>query len=274
MSELTLTYLTDVEVEEVASFLGIGFDECKEKIINYIPKEIAKNWLKLNPCSDAETRNFYSSNELYLFELTRANASLERMNFHGKVLEALFTFFPPQHYSKMLDFGAGVGSDILKFLEKGYDASFADIQGKTTEFVKYRLKRRNLEAKFIPIEGSPIEFEEKYSIIICFDVLEHVWDPIATLRSLVAQLTENGVIAIINCPNDEDGDHPCHLPHTFSTLGVFWLPWLDNIGLVGVRGQTKIYRKASLMKKILKKIRFALWRKTGFYFSLSEGLLK
>lgn len=270
----TPIYLKTIEVEEVASFLGISFEECKERIIKYNPQELAENWRKVNPRTEKEIRNFYAMNSLYLFELTKGNASKERADFQGKVLGCLFEFYPPDLFRRVLDFGAGVGSDLLKFLERGYEASFSDLPGITAEFIKYRLKMRNFTAKFIPIEDKLPNLMDEYDIIICFDVLEHVWDPIKTLNFLVDHLSTKGVIAIINCPDDEDGDHPCHLPHTFPILGQFWLPYLDYVGLTGIREGKHIYKKASFFKRLIKKIRYYIWRKTGLYFRLPEGFSK
>lgn len=265
MGNLNPIYLKKEDVEDVAGFLGSDFDYCKERIINYSSKELAKIWHEVNPATPAEIMQFYSDNPLYIFELTKANASKERLEFHGAVIDFLLRNYPANSHAKVLDFGSGVGSDAIRFSEKGYEITFADIPGKTAEFAKYRFKKRNINARFIPIVSDTIRLKERYDIIICFDVLEHICNPIKILSNLVKHLTDKGVIAIINCPSDDDGEHPCHLPHTFLPLGRLWVQTLDCVGLVNVNSAKHVYKKALFMKSLLKKIRYYLWRISSLY---------
>lgn len=265
MGNLDPVYLKNEDINDVAGFIGSDFEYCKERIINYNSKELAKRWHEVNPKTDTEIMQFYSDNPFYIFELTKACASKERLEFHGAVIDYLLENYPANNHARVLDFGSGIGSDAIKFAEKGYEINFADIPGKTAEFAKYRFEKRNIKARFIPITGDAISLDEKYDIIICFDVLEHICNPIKTLSRLVKHLNANGVIAIINCPSDEDGDHPCHLPRTFLPLGKLWLQTLDCVGLVNVNGTKHVYEKESLMKSLLKRMRYYLWKISSLY---------
>ncbi|MDP3791008.1 MAG: class I SAM-dependent methyltransferase [Candidatus Omnitrophota bacterium] len=267
MGNLNPIYLKKEDIEEVAEFMGLDFASCKERIINYSSMELARRWHRMNPMTHTEIVQFYNDNPLYVFELTKANASKERLEFHGAVIAFLLKNYPASSHPKVLDFGSGVGSDAIKFSEKGHQVSFADIPGKTAKFAEYRFKKRNINACFVPITGEALNLKEKYDIIICFDVLEHISNPIKTLSGLVKHLTDNGVIGIINCPNDENGDHPCHLPHTFLSLGKLWQQTLDYAGLVEAVGSRHVYRKATGLKSFLKKTRYYFWNMTSLYVS-------
>jgi 2-polyprenyl-3-methyl-5-hydroxy-6-metoxy-1,4-benzoquinol methylase len=264
MPKLKIELLDNKTIEEVASFLDIGFEQCKKRILDFDDKEMAEEWKTINPKTPNEIRDFYKNTELYIFDLTQANASLERRNFHGRAVDYLFTHFPANKYNSVLDFGSGVGEEVVIFSEKGYDVTFCDVVGRTSEFVNYRLKNRNLKAKFIPVESGLRTLNKKYDIIIVFDVLEHLPNAVSILRFLVSRLSNDGVIAIINCPYD-DGDHPCHLSSTFAALGQNWPQTLDAVGLVPLGQGDNLYKKPGWQKNIIGKFRFVFWKLTSLY---------
>ena len=57
--------------------------------------------------------------------------------------------------------------------EAGYDVSMTDFEGYTSDFAKFRVKKRGLDIKFYDIE---LPINDKFDIILVFDVLEHVPD--------------------------------------------------------------------------------------------------
>jgi 2-polyprenyl-3-methyl-5-hydroxy-6-metoxy-1,4-benzoquinol methylase len=262
--KLRIELLDNKTIEEVSSFLGMNFDQCKKRIINFDDKEMAEEWRALNPKTPGEILDFYKNTDLYILDLTQANASLERKNFHGRAVDYLLANYSAEKKLTVLDFGSGVGEEIIKFSKKGYDVTFCDVDGKTSNFVKHRLKHRNLTAKFVPIEGGFPVLSKKYDIIIVFDVLEHVPNPVQLLRFLVNRLSHKGVMAIINCPHD-DGNHPCHLSSTFAVLGKNWPQTLDAVGLVPLEQADNLYKKPGLKKRIIGRMRFIFWKLTSLY---------
>ena len=152
MSKLNIINLSNNDIEEISDFLKIDFEYCKNRIINFEPKEMAGEWQKANPMTTADILRFYADNNLYIFELTKANASKERNELHGKIINFLLDYYLPSSHPRVLDYGAGVGTDTIKFAEKGYKTFWADIPGKTSEFVKHRLKRRNIGSEYIAIK--------------------------------------------------------------------------------------------------------------------------
>ena len=85
--------------------------------------------------------------------------------------------------SRLLDYGCGIGSDGLRFLETGYRVDFADFANPSVEYLRWRLARRGVEAMVYDVErDKPAGFELAY----CFDVIEHVDDPFAFLADIEA----------------------------------------------------------------------------------------
>ncbi len=265
MGNIEPAFIAEEDIKEISEYLGRSNDYCRDAILNYDPGQHAELWHKMAPKTEKELFEFYSTTDHYIFELTRSNASKERHAFHGRVIESLMGKYTSETHKKVLDYGSGVAADAIKFGSRGYQVTIADIPGKTSDFARYRLKRRNIPHEFIPITQEFPIIGEKYDIILCFDVLEHVMSPVTTLKHLVRHLKGDGVMAIINCPDDGGGTHPCHLQHTFLDLGKLWPLTLDNVGLVPVDNCNHLYRKPSFSKKTRIKLRYLFWRATSLY---------
>ena len=94
-------------------------------------------------------------------------------------LEQLTALLEPG--ARILDYGCGIGSDGLLLAELGYRVEFADFANPSTEYLRWRLARRGLEAPVHDVERHvPGGFDAAYA----FDVIEHVPDPFAFLGEL------------------------------------------------------------------------------------------
>lgn len=267
MDKFTPIYLKDEDINDIAAFLGLDFEYCRQRILNYDAMEMAEAWNKAAPKTPVDRSKFYSGTDLYIFELTKIGASRERSELHGKIIDYLLENYPMSLYPKVLDFGAGIGTDLLPFARNGYEAYYADISGKTADFLRYRFEKRKIKVNFFPIEGTQAHLKGRFDIIICFDVLEHLLNPLKTLSLLTRHLKNSGVIAIINCPDDQGGTHPCHLPQTFLPLGKQWWLTLDYVGLTELRGIKNVYRKDIFIKALLKRMRYFICKQTSLYIT-------
>ena len=84
-------------------------------------------------------------------------------------LRELARHVPPG--SRLLDYGCGIGSDGLLLLEAGYRVEFADFDNPSTEFLRWRLERRGLDA---PVHDLDKEVPDGFDAAYAFDVIEHV----------------------------------------------------------------------------------------------------
>src|SRR3954471_22150599 len=88
---------------------------------------------------------------------------------------------PPAH---LLDYGCGIGSDGLRLIDAGYRVSFADFDNPSTRYLRWRLDQRGIEAEIHDVAAGPAP--AGHDAVLCFDVIEHVPDPVGLLGRLEA----------------------------------------------------------------------------------------
>lgn len=149
---------------------------------------------------------FYRTSRMYLYDLTAfAMAGTKRPYFAD-----LRAVVPPG--SHVLDYGCGIGSDGLRLLAAGYRVSFADFANPSTEYLRWRLARRGVDAPVYDLDGDdiPTGFDAAYSI----DVIEHVDDPFAFL----AELERRAGVVMVNFLEEDPGDTHLHKPLPIGAL--------------------------------------------------------
>jgi SAM-dependent methyltransferase len=118
---------------------------------------------------------FYRTSEGYLYNLTAFAMTGTKLPY----LDELVRLVEPG--ARLLDYGCGIGADGLLLLEAGYRVEFADFDNPSVEYLRWRLRRRGLDAEIHDIDrGVPAGFDAAYA----FDVIEHVADPFAFLGEM------------------------------------------------------------------------------------------
>ncbi len=122
-----------------------------------------------------DEESFYRESETYLYNLTAFAMTPTKLPYLRELTGRL------EPGARILDYGCGIGSDGLMLLEAGYRVEFADFANPSTEYLRWRLAARGLEAPVHDLEREvPGGFDAAYS----FDVIEHVGDPLAFLGEL------------------------------------------------------------------------------------------
>lgn len=145
----------------------------------------------------ADESRFYRVARGYLYDLTVFAMSETKRPY----LERLIELVEPR--GRLLDYGCGIGADGLLLLEAGYRVEFADFANPSTEYLRWRLRRRGLEAPVHDLdEHVPGGFDAAYS----FDVIEHVPDPAAFL----AELERRSALVMVNLLEPSPGEIDLH----------------------------------------------------------------
>lgn len=177
----------DITINELSEFTGLSSEDIYSKY-EIVTELAAKDYIlyKENP------KNFYKKSKNYIFDQILWHSTTRR-NFDIDLVKSIKEKYP--FARKILDFGSGCGQNALELAKAGYDVSITDFDGYTSQFARFRSKKRGLDIKFYDIE-KPIK--DKFDIILVFDVLDHIpytefGNTIELLRSLK---TEEGKVLI------------------------------------------------------------------------------
>jgi ubiquinone/menaquinone biosynthesis C-methylase UbiE len=91
-----------------------------------------------------------------------------------------------------LDFGSGVGTHGIALAENKNPIIILDVPGPLLDFTIKRFKNRNLGC--IPLENHDELPTDEFGVVICTDVLEHVFDPIKELDRIYKSMIVGGVM--------------------------------------------------------------------------------
>jgi GT2 family glycosyltransferase/SAM-dependent methyltransferase len=147
---------------------------------------------------DEET--FYRTSRMYLYDLTAFAMTGTKAPYLADLLAEV------RPGASLLDYGCGIGADGLRLAAAGYQVSYADFANPSTEYLRWRLARRGMNADVFDLDANdiPSGFNAAYS----FDVIEHVEDPFAFL----AELEQRADVVAINFLEEDPHDTGLHRP--------------------------------------------------------------
>jgi SAM-dependent methyltransferase len=262
-------YITEDDLADLASFTGMGTDECLERVRSYSMTEMAKAWEAVNPTSPSEVMAFYQTTDLYVWELMQWHSSAARTPYWDALVHFAELHPSSDGFRLVFDFGCGIGTDALFLAQRGYAVTAVDVDGPAFAFAQHRLARRGLDCRFV-VSTSPIPHpDELFDAAICFDVFEHLSDPLEAARSLVGGLRPRGIL-IQQAGFGDDGVHPCHLRSGIECFSG--LRWHINLVGMGMRNEGSLnYVKCANPDRWIQKARFGLWKMTGLWVTKVGG---
>jgi SAM-dependent methyltransferase len=97
------------------------------------------------------------------------------------------------------------------FGEAGFEVTVADISDCLLAFAAFRCRQRGLKVRTIDLKSESLP-PQAFDLAVCFDVLEHIPDPLPVVSNIRSAMRECGIVAI-HAPFGEDHDHPMHVAH-------------------------------------------------------------
>ena len=180
----------DAELADLKEYLGDAYDQRRlERWEDEVNDELARV---------ASEPDLYRTSQAYLYNLTAFAMSGTKDPY----LTAIARHLPAG--ARLLDYGCGIGSDGLRLIEAGYDVSFADFDNPSVEYLRWRLRRRGLQARIYDLDH---EEPRGFDLAYAFDVVEHVDDPF----ELLGRMEQAADRVLVNFLEDEDDeDNPLH----------------------------------------------------------------
>jgi SAM-dependent methyltransferase len=195
-------------LEEAASFLGLSTAQAQERARD-AGERFCAEWQSTvpDPANQDALSRFYNQSNTELFELINWHAS-DPIHYRTIVLR---DFANGLRGRELLDYGSGIGNDALVFAQAGFRVTLADISNPLLEFAAWRCRNRGLDVRTIDLKTSEPE-PDGFDVAICFDVLEHIPQPLAVVRRIRAALRDGGLFAL-HAPFGLDPEHPMHVVH-------------------------------------------------------------
>jgi 2-polyprenyl-3-methyl-5-hydroxy-6-metoxy-1,4-benzoquinol methylase len=166
-----------------------------------------------DPGDPSQVVRFYNESRSELFEQIAWHAS-DTIHHRSPVCVDLAVAGTPGR--EFLDYGSGIGSNALMFGLAGFSVTLADVADPLRNFARWRCERRRIPVRTIDLKHETLE-PERYDVITCFDVLEHVADPLAALERMRTALRPNGLL-FLYAPFGYDPERPMHIVHDDSVL--------------------------------------------------------
>jgi 2-polyprenyl-3-methyl-5-hydroxy-6-metoxy-1,4-benzoquinol methylase len=180
-------------VDDLVAFTGLTKKQVCTRIMKRHGKHKARGWFHEewawhDPKDDGEIGWFYRSAQSYIFSNSR------RPRWH--MLKNLARLLPE---GRVLDYGGGIGNDVLFLARRGYEAHYLELSVVQQEFVRFRSGRHRLKVKIIEPhhEGrlDPVEcVDAEYNAVLLQHVLEHIPNYHIPLGHLIGRLRPGGYI--------------------------------------------------------------------------------
>lgn len=145
---------------------------------------IANEWNDKNPQTLEEVESFYVNTENYIYDLGLWHFTSRRMYDLDVVNYSIEKYKP----KTVLDFGCGIGQNGYMLAKEGFDVTIADLNGVTFDFAICRFDKHRVPSRVWHVDNNTTPPHDKYDLILCFDVLEHLSDE--EFKKVVEKLIE------------------------------------------------------------------------------------
>jgi len=212
---------------ELSSYLQIPIDSLKRKLISKIP--LSQEWKIKNPSNEKELIDFYSTTTSLIYDLMASNHIIQNLYSYFILLEKLKYL----KIKKILDYGAGIGTNCLIFKQKGYEPIYSDLPGQHFNFAKWRFRNRSLNIPMINLKNSNIN-DTFCDVIICTDVLEKTHSPLNILELFKKKLRP-GKILILSQDFENKSNSPANLERNKIYSGESFKKLMQDLGFHQIR---------------------------------------
>ncbi len=195
-------------IKEVKDFFNLKDDFVKDKVLyewHNSGKTVAESWNKIKPKTEEDIINFYKKTDAYVYDLSVESIRSTRIEWRDSILLYLSQF---DNKDTLLDFGGGVGTESIFFSNASLKTTYYDLPSITADFAQYRIKQyANNDIK--------IALDEKkltsYDVVVCLEVLEHLVDPIKTMKLIYSKLKKGGLVFLSESFDLIGDNYPSHL---------------------------------------------------------------
>jgi SAM-dependent methyltransferase len=211
--------LRDEFIELIAEFFRIPQAEARKRLdkdLQHPGSLVAAAWHLANPQSPDEVIRFYQETDSYVYDLAADHCRARRRPVWNTIVQRVERRGSAQN---VLLYGDGIGTDSLALSRRGHQVTYFDLPGITANFARFRFEKAGFKHQITVVEGVDEIPPEAFDVIVCIEVLEHVTDPLGTMRCLHRALKYEGVALITESFESVGPDYPSHLPENSRYAG-------------------------------------------------------
>lgn len=195
-------------IHEASDFYGLTTQEVADRLHNAVDQFTAE-WRerRVDSRDSASLVRFYNETKAEVFDLLQWHATND-IHVRSVMCAELARRAPGR---EVLDYGSGIGSDAIVFSRMGFNVTIADVSEPLLAFARYRCERHGLKVQTIDLKREAPR-KQGYDVELCFDVLEHIPQPVAAVKQLRDALRPGGLL-FLHAPFGQDPDRPMHVVH-------------------------------------------------------------
>jgi len=198
-------------VADVMAFTHTTHDEVRARMkLGSAPlKDEWNTWQKQGEMTPERITAFYKQTANYIYELAEWHLFVPGKRESDV---ALFEDMRVKQPKNILDFGGGVGLLAIPLARAGHDVTLADLDSTTLTFAAFRAKQHGVKLKLWKSDVEPAPPDQKYDVIMCMDVLEHLpKDILHDIVDKLVKLKHAKTEIIISAPFGRTSVHPMHM---------------------------------------------------------------
>ena len=151
---------------------------------------------------------------------------------------------------KILMYGDGPGNDSLFLAKHRCKLDYYEVPGsRTYDFAIRRFQNYGLWEKMIqPIYDYQTTQKGRYDVVLSFEVLEHLPEPVRAIQGIQAALKAGGIAIITEDFGDLEGYLPTHLRSGARYLGTAPFLFLKNNMILSWYSQDELFKPYEFVK--------------------------
>jgi len=211
--------LTGYFVDLIAKFSSVPECEVSARLESELRdpgRLVAEAWRRADPGTPDEITRFYQETDSYIYDLASDHCCARR----AMVWEAIVRRIERRgRCQDVLLYGDGIGTDSISLARRGHRVSYFDLPGKTSAFAQFRFAKECVQDRIAVITRETEIPPDSFDAVVCIEVLEHVPDPLGTMRNLFAALKRGGIALITESFESVGAAYPSHLPSNLKYAG-------------------------------------------------------